>query len=114
MILACTPRPPDCAGREAACLASAREQLAERLRCQQLDELWASMPAADLACTRDDDCTVLTSVCFHHEVARARAAPYRAVVARWGGVCLDPAGGMCPPSQAMPRCRAGRCSADLP
>ncbi len=88
----------------------ARDALARQYHCGQLGWFWGQLPAADLACRADADCRLLTATCFTAAVAVAAAAPYEAVRARWGGTCLHPAGGMCPPARAHAACLAGRCA----
>jgi hypothetical protein len=85
------------------------QALAEQYRCGQLALVWGRIPDADLVCEADHDCHLFTSMCFDAAVARAAAAPYREIHERWGGVCLDPTGGACPPSSARAACQQGRC-----
>ncbi|MBE7453813.1 MAG: hypothetical protein HS111_34585 [Kofleriaceae bacterium] len=75
----------------------------------QLGWFWDSRRQSP-ACRADADCRLLSATCFTAAVAAAAAAPYEAVRARWGGTCLHPAGGMCPPARAHAACLAGRCA----
>ncbi|MBK9034118.1 MAG: hypothetical protein IPL61_23110 [Myxococcales bacterium] len=78
-------------------------------RCGQLTRRW-QVPAADLGCAADIDCRLFASACFTAVVAERAAAPYQALHQRWGGPCLDPAGGMCAPTSAQPRCVEHLCT----
>lgn len=75
--------------------------------CATIDDRWATVADADRACARDEDCQVVTGVCFAAALsARAAGDP------RFHDTpCPDPAGGMCPEPAAPPRaaCDQGCC-----
>lgn len=91
------------------CRAGYEQALWEQVRCGDLARFWSSIPPVDLACSRDDECMLLTAMCFEAVVRAERSAPYRAVLEDHGA-CTHPAAGACAPSRARAVCRAGACT----
>jgi hypothetical protein len=104
-----TAAPDDCDGSQ-GCDEPPRDALVQNLRCGQLAALWYDLPEVDTRCDADDDCVVLTAMCFEASVRADAAPPYQEVLLRFGGVCLNPAAGACPRFPVRTECRDGRCT----
>jgi hypothetical protein len=88
-----------------------RSEFVGDVRCGQIDRVWSAIPAADQACRKDADCTVLSAAgnCFNQPMAVAAAAPYREVLEQHGPGCMYAIMGMCPERKIIPICREGVC-----
>jgi len=92
--------------------AASGEALATQVRCGQLALRWR-VPASRQSCAADSDCRTFTGPCFAATVSVRDAAPYEELFRRWGGTCVDPAGGACPPAGPA-RCIESRCAIASP
>jgi len=92
------------------CRTGFREALWPQIRCGELARFWSAIPIQDARCDRDDECVVLTAMCFEASVRADSRAPYDEVL-REHGVCQHPAAGPCAPSSAVASCVARVCTA---
>lgn len=98
---------------EAQITAVANEQLGllEIVRCGRVGRFWTDAPEAHRRCEADADCEALSAMCFSDAVATSYAEPYRDVASRFGGSCLAPDEGACPPENYHAACISGQCRA---
>jgi hypothetical protein len=107
-VAAAVAAPPDATAFDTA----VGEALATQFRCGQLALRWR-IPAAHQSCQTAADCRTFTGPCFAATVSVHDAAPYEELHRRWGGTCVDPSGGVCPPAGAA-ACVEGRCTIAVP
>jgi type IV secretory pathway VirB10-like protein len=78
-------------------------------KCDALETLWANVPNADLTCSSDDECTIISSDgnCILLPLTRSAAAraEYKTPP------CGNPMSGACPGGRVIPRCVGGCCAA---
>ncbi len=95
------------------CFRRPAEGFAHDVRCGQLERAWSEIPAADLRCSQDMDCGLLTGAgnCFHQAINVNAIGGYRALLERQGLPCHWAVRGACAPQQVTAVCDNRVCTA---